>query len=300
MDRQKAVDLLASDKLHDRLQAARFFSRFASKQDYDLLQAALGPEKVVWIKAALKRGLEVALGKAIPEVRSAAIDAATEEEVADEIYAEAVEETTQRLVHELEPILGTLRFYAGKEIVNYPDSRTKQELDRLESLLEAIDTLSKAAAPPAIKEFDLARLIDKTASSVCVGHEIAVSLAGRRPLVVLGDSSLVEVAFANGLRNAIEATEGSATSPSSPVVVNWDETDRDYYVAVLDRGSGLPLGADRILEIGRTTKKGHLGMGLALADRAIRTIKGKLAVAPREGGGVSYEFRWPKREARAG
>jgi signal transduction histidine kinase len=300
MDKDRAAELLASDNLHERLQGARFFSRFASKQDYELIQAALGREKVVWIKAALKRGLEVALGKSNTEVRAAALDAATEDEVADEIYAEAVEETTQRLVHELEPILGTLRFYAGKEIPNYPESRTKQELDRLESLLEAIDTLSKAAAPPSIKEFDLAQLIDKTTSSVCVGHEITVSLAGRRPLVVLGDPSLVEVAFANGLRNAIEATEGSGAGPSSPVVVNWDETDRDYYVAVLDRGSGLPLGAERILEIGRTTKKGHLGMGLALADRSIRTMKGRLVLAPREDGGVSYEFRWPKPEVRAG
>jgi len=295
MDKRRAAELVTSDNLHERLQAARYFSRFAVREDRDVIQAALSRERVAWIKDALKKALEVALGGSGSGTRSVAVQAATEDEVAEEIYSEAVEETTRRLVHELEPILGALRFYAGKEIPNYPGSRTRKELDRLESLLQAIDTLSEAAGPPAMKEFDLAQLIETTADSVGVGHEVPIRLAGRRPLIALGDPSLVQVALANGLRNAVEATE-SATSEDgyAPVVVSWDETDRDYYIAILDRGPGLPLGADRAFDGGRTTKKGHLGMGLALADRAVRTMKGKIALTPRQEGGASYEFRWPK------
>ena len=256
----------------------------------------MAPRKLFGSEALLKRALEEAIGRVAPAASPEGRGLETEDDVTDDIYAEAVQETTQRLVHELEPILGTLRYYAGREIPSYAGSRTEQELARLESLLRAIATLSRAAAPPGLKEVNLAALVENTSKSASVGHSSAVQLVGRSPLIVLGDPSLIEVALANGLRNAIEASESAGAA--APIIVTWDETDTDYYVVVLDRGPGLPLGADNIFEIGETTKKGHLGMGLALADRAVRTMKGKTVLSPREGGGVSYEFRWPKPEAR--
>jgi signal transduction histidine kinase len=103
------------------------------------------------------------------------------------------------------------------------------------------------------------------------------------------------MALENGLRNAVEATAGHHDDTGLPsVVVTWGTTDRDFYVSVLDRGVGLPGGVHRVFDIGSTTKRGHLGMGLALAKQAVRTLGGRVALRPRKDGGVGYEFRWPR------
>ena len=109
----------------------------------------------------------------------------------------------------------------------------------------------------------------------------------------------MKLIVANGLRNAIEATESVADSAklSNRIVISWGETDRDYWIAIVDWGPGLPLGIDRMFDIGSTTQRGHLGMGLAIAERAALSLTGKVTLTPREDKGARYEFRWPRRTA---
>jgi signal transduction histidine kinase len=121
-----------------------------------------------------------------------------------------------------------------------------------------------------------------------------MSLAGPSPFVAVGDRGLVELALRNGVINAVEATrEIDAGDDDHSIVVNWNKTDRDYWVAVLDRGPGIPERAAAIFDFGTTTKEGHLGMGLALAIRAARSMRGDLSIATRETEGARYELRWP-------
>ena len=79
-----------------------------------------------------------------------------------------------------------------------------------------------------------------------------------------------------------------------PVVINWGVTGRDSWIAVIDRGVGLPDGSSRMTEPGVTTKaKGfHMGMGLAVALMALENMDGILTHRPREEGGVVAEMRW--------
>lgn len=111
-----------------------------------------------------------------------------------------------------------------------------------------------------------------------------------------GDDSLVEVAVRNGLRNSIEATEAAAggSGKLENVVINWGETEKDYWIAILDHGNGLPPGSERIFDIGSSTKEGHFGMGLALAKRAAWSLRGDITLTPRKDGGVKFEFRWAR------
>ena len=297
MDREAAFRLLTSENAHDRLRAARYLSRFATSADHDTLQKALAREDVVWIKRALRQALERCAtfnltgsdGPELPEPEEDAADI-------DDVYAQAIEEVTRRLVHEIEPIIGAGRYYASKEIAEYQKSRTKRELDRLESLLLAIHTLSRAAETPTVHECDLAEQIRVVADSESLNHSVKLELAGPSPLVVETDDSLVKLVVANGIRNAIEATEATADASrsSNRVVLTWGETDRDYWIAIVDWGCGPPVGIDRMFEIGSTTKKNHLGMGLAIAERAALSLKGKVTLTPREDRGTLLEFRWPR------
>jgi sensor histidine kinase regulating citrate/malate metabolism len=59
---------------------------------------------------------------------------------------------------------------------------------------------------------------------------------------------------------------------------------------------GFKGNLQRAVEIGTTTKTGHLGMGLAIADQALSSMAGKLILVPNQRG-VRFEIRWPKSKA---
>src|SRR5208282_1667896 len=108
-------------------------------------------------------------------------------------------------VHEIRPILGRIKSAARTENKDYEYSETKREIDQLTELMEAIDLLGRAAAPPDNTEFNLSDLIKSVTKSIGVGATARIYLAGPDALVVRGDKRLVELIFSNGLRNAIEA-----------------------------------------------------------------------------------------------
>ena len=82
----------------------------------------------------------------------------------------------------------------------------------------------------------------------------------------------------------------------------------DLQVSEIALGSWLTYGlgvddsaaracVDKAFEVGVTTKPkaDHLGMGLAIARRAAHSLGGQVSLSPREGGGASFELRWPGR-----
>ena len=109
----------------------------------------------------------------------------------------------------------------------------------------------------------------------------------------MADRGLLELLLKNALRNAVEATS-EAGEPFTPVTVTWGETDIDYWISVLDRGIGLPQRLESAFKIGASLKKGHLGVGLALAAQAADSMQGQISLTPRDGGGAQFEFRWPR------
>lgn len=286
MTKDEATELLLKGNSRQRLEAARFFADQASADDFDLLQATYRRESVLWTRSALRRAMDRAehgLRQHRPEPRR-------EDLVRQDLEALALEEATGRLTHEVKPVLGTLRLYAQREIGNFPESRTARELERLGEILQAIEDLGRAAGVPSFQTFNLSELIRDIAAREQEASESSVTVAGRDELIVTADSTLVGMIVRNGLANAIEAT----SQPDAPVVINWGATDRDYWVAILDEGRGLPARLQNILGIGTTNKKGHMGMGLAIADRAAKSLGGSITLGQREPRGAKFEFRWPK------
>ena len=240
-----------------------------------------------WVRSALREALEHAIGNVPLRLRPSS---ESEAETLDQVHARAVRETTARVVHELSAIVGTARLYAQDEVTKYDSSRTKRELDRLSAALRALDALGQAAGVPVSEEFDLGLLLDDLGAAVSQGTGVKVATAGSIPTTIRSDRGLVDLVVRNAVVNAAEASRTTGTG----VLVNWGISDRDHWVTVLDEGSGLPPEVPQLFEIGATTKDGHIGMGLATAQTAARSLGGSIELSNRDARGARFVFRWPR------
>lgn len=304
-----------------RLRAARYLALVATTDDRAHLVRLRSRESNSWVQLALEQAIARANGTGVPSSRwTAEPEPEPNTRIDEELRAQATEAVAELFLHELNPLVGVLDLVASQEVADYQVSRTRRTVEGLKALLDAIDRLRTASGAPVPQEFDLTDLVGQViAAAVESGQAAAISLtasgapeegegaappgiavriiqARDDPVPTSGDPALVRIALHNILRNAIEATE-TGPKPHGEVVINWGVTDLDSWIAVLDEGSGLPEGADRLFEAGISTKtKGerHFGLGLATALRALESLRGTIRLNPRSPLGVSAEIRWPK------
>lgn len=307
--RLEALELLVSDSALERLRAARALRHLALPSDREAISTALTFESDAWARSALSR---IASPKQQEPWGIDPADDVVEDvtQIAYDVRAQTTEALTAMVTHELEPLLGSLRTSCLREVSDFERSNTRRAIAGIESFLDALHGLHRASGMPSVSDFSLSDTVLEAISTVQNERhsrgatEIPVDTARSEYVAALGDRNLVRLALVNVLRNALEASDPTEGGDGQAVVVSWGTTDRDAWVAVFDRGIGLPLGASRMLEPGVTTKdKGaNSGMGLAVSVMALQSMNGTLNHRPRDGGGVVAEMRWTgdeKSNARA-
>ncbi len=120
---------------------------------------------------------------------------------------------------------------------------------------------------------------------------IRIELPADLPLLFV-DPLLLEQVFVNLLENAAKYTP-----PGSPIDVKAAVQAEQVSVEVLDRGPGLPSGAEERLfeKFYRGTHVGvrGIGLGLAICRWIIRAHSGEIRAYPREGGGAVFRLTIP-------
>jgi nitrogen fixation/metabolism regulation signal transduction histidine kinase len=284
---------LSSSDPRERLEAARHLADHAQATHVPLIEKALAVETVAWVASALRRAIQ----RATPtEIRTAPVEKQDLPiDQTAEIYSEALETTAKQIIHEIEPILGSLRLSAETEVPNFENSDTKRGLDRMEALVAGLARLRRAASAPKIEEISLTNCIYQWIEEEAGAGPVSILRAGPHECTVEADKGLICLGFTNGLRNAIDATLALAVEDARypDIAVNWGVTDKDVWIAIVDSGVGFRGNVARAFEIGSTTKAGHLGMGLATAQQAMTSLNGSVRLIPGDRG-VRFEMRWPK------
>lgn len=292
MTQKEALEKLSSSSAHERLKAARFLARNSNAADLEVLRDALRNEAVSYVRTALAIAIKRAAISASPTAKKTAEEFDIPPDIRTQIKNEVTGEVAGQILHEIASPVGLIASAAAREIPDYEQSRTRQHVENLKLVFEAIEQLKSAAAIPKPEEFDLAELLGEIVSEAIGTDTVEVALYGARPMLITSDRALLKLALSNGIRNAIEAVTGGDSQEPHPIVVNWGETDIDYWVAVLDRGPGVVGPAESAFGIGKTTKKGHSGFGLTIARQAIETLGGACTLRPATGGGARFEIRW--------
>ncbi|HVN04308.1 MAG TPA: HAMP domain-containing sensor histidine kinase [Bryobacteraceae bacterium] len=210
----------------------------------------------------------------------------------------------QDISHELRSPLARLSFAAElsktAEDRNAAAARIKKDIDRLTNLVGALVEMTRVEGDPAARragDVDLRELVQElveagrteTEARACRLH-----LVDSGALVVRGDRELLYRAIENVLRNAIRyAPEGSA------IDVTLEPAGDMAAISVRDYGPGVP---DAMLakifqpfvrvDESRASHTGGVGLGLAIAYRAISAHQGRI-VAENAGPGLRVRLEIP-------
>ena len=162
--------------------------------------------------------------------------------------------------------------------------RIEREAEQLNEMISRILTLAKLESGSEVFEherIDLGSLVedvveDANFEAQAKGKKVAISHAD--PCRVIGSDELLRSAFENVLRNAVRYTaEGTS------VDVQLRSTNGHAQIRVTDHGGGVPdEELDKLFRpfyrIGESRERttGGIGLGLAIAQRAIKAHKGTI------------------------
>ncbi len=184
-------------------------------------------------------------------------------------------------------------------------NRIQREAERLNELIGQLLTLSSMEAVESVDRFERVSLnkllkdILPDAAYEAQQREASVSLQEEGECVVNGRRDLLYRAIENIVRNAIRYTE-----PRSMVDVRLyridDQGSQWAMVEVSDQGPGIPESELESIfrpfyrvDAARSAHTGGFGVGLAIAERAVKLHDGHLRAFNREEGGATVQIRFP-------
>jgi signal transduction histidine kinase len=206
-------------------------------------------------------------------------------------------ELTAGIVHEVRNGLGTIVGYARMlERASLPEdpaaaaAAIREECETLETVVRRFSDFVKLERLQ-LGGTDLARLLARVvAREQRAREEVRTRLVGLdAPLVVRADEELLERAFENVVRNAIEAAAGGGRH----VEVSARENAGQVEVRIDDDGPGLAADHPGEIRPFYTTRPGGLGLGLPLARKIVLLHGGSLGLAGRAPAGTRVSVFLP-------
>lgn len=286
---ESALELSRSDSSHERLLSARYFMNNVSVDHEVELKAWLARETVGWVKNAI----EIALSKNRDTQILQSSSDTTEADRRSESYTLALRDVASIMLHELEPRIGLLSVKVRNDVPNYEESESCKEMDHLKQFFHALGCLRSATEMTKLESFTFYDLISGLIEDLAPNSSIRLN--GSQATIMKADIGLLKLALSNGIRNAVESNESaSELRHADNIVISWGETNADHWVVIIDDGMGLGKPIEKLIKIGNTTKSGHFGMGLTIAQQAMQTLNGKLSLTSPNDTGAVFEIRWFK------
>lgn len=210
----------------------------------------------------------------------------------------------QDVSHELRSPLARLSFAtrlartaADRESAN---DRIKKEIDRLTELVSSLIEVTRAEGDPTERPgevVDLDQLVGTVAAACKLDAQskgCGVRYQSSGPLTITGNSELLRRAVENVVRNGIRYAPSG-----TDLEVTLTESNDEASVEVRDFGPGVPADKlDRLfdpffrVEASRDSAEGGVGLGLAIARRAVSVHSGSLS-AENANPGLRVKMRLP-------
>ena len=197
--------------------------------------------------------------------------------------------------------LGIARRTASAEILPSLE-RMEREAEKLNLLITrviAVNRMESNGVPLVKKTVDLMEIVSQVVEDARIeaqAQQKFVQLLNPMRCMLEGDPELLASAIENVVRNAIRHT-ATGTAVDVRLIVK----DGSIELSVTDNGPGVP--EDHLPRIfdpfyrvqkGREMQSGGIGLGLTIADRAVRLHGGKISPKNRPEGGLEMEISLPQ------
>ena len=201
--------------------------------------------------------------------------------------------------------LGLARQRSNDESAKVLD-RIELEADRLNEMIGKLLTLARleSGEPPAehmaVEIPELLQEVVADADFEARSRNCGVRLLQADDCTTLGNPGLLRSAFENVVRNAVRYT-----APGSEVEIHLscrmeNGGGTQAVISVRDHGPGVPdheinnlFRPFYRLDAARERQTGGAGLGLAIAERAVRLHQGTITARNAQGGGLEVEIRLP-------
>jgi two-component system, OmpR family, sensor histidine kinase CpxA len=196
--------------------------------------------------------------------------------------------------------LGLARQRAGEEASSALD-RIEREAERLNEMIGKLLSLARmqgAAGPPDKSHVRLDEIVKEVAEDAefeAQERSCAVRMVGNIKCTAEGSPELLRSAVENVVRNAVRYT-----ASGSEIEITLANHDSTAEITVRDHGPGVPDSELQNLfrpfyRVGNARERdtGGAGLGLAIADRAVRLHGGTVVAANAPGGGLVVKIRVP-------
>jgi two-component system sensor histidine kinase CpxA len=179
--------------------------------------------------------------------------------------------------------------------------RIDREIGRMNQLIDQVLTLLRLEQNeqgPTIEAYDLSQLLCKLTQDAQFEAQSKdqVDLSQPKQVSVVGQQELVSRAVENILRNALRYTPEQGR-----VYLQVDEHKDSVMIRIEDEGDGVPEASLSHLfepfyrvEASRNQQSGGYGIGMAIAEQAIRAQGGNISARNRKEGGLCVEINLPK------
>ena len=180
-------------------------------------------------------------------------------------------------------------------------SRIEREISRMNALIEELLQFSKLESGEingqkrAVRLQAVLKHICNDAAFEGEARNLVVSLNAEEEVSVTGNRQLIERAIENILRNALKYSPDGST-----VSVDLKRAGNQATISISDQGPGIPhdelqkvFSPFYCLSEDRNPQKGGIGLGLAIAERAIRLHNGQITLSNRPEGGLTATISLP-------
>ena len=181
--------------------------------------------------------------------------------------------------------------------------RIERETERLNQLIGQLLTLSSMEAAESVGKFERVSLkllleeMTPDATYEAQQRNAKVGLQAECECVVEGRRELLYRAIENVVRNAIHYTSAGT---QVEIRLRQDAQQNMAVVEVSDRGPGIPEGELAAIfrpfyrvDAARSPETGGFGVGLAIAERAVKLHNGRIKATHRDGGGTTIAISFP-------
>ncbi len=219
-----------------------------------------------------------------------------------------VERYVHTLTHEMKSPLAAI--HGSAELLDEDMSETdrrrfianiREHEGRLQRLVERMLGLASVEQRQSLENpvrLALGTLVDENLAhkvAIFVQREISVEKVVPKDIWIVGEPFLLEQALSNLIDNAVDF------SPRGGLIsIRVDFRDRNYVLAILDQGCGIPdFAMERIFDpfysLPRPeTRKKSTGLGLSFVRQVAELHGGTIALSNRAEGGVEARFTLPK------